>query len=102
MKRARGPTPRAIYAMQLALFNPADIAPTRGEARAVHAAERRKERETRRAAWKLSQWRKAREKQRRSAGRHPAECCGYWYPADSSWTQCHKCKKWLDYTSPAQ
>ena len=86
--------------MQLALFNPADIAPTRGEVRANRAAIRREERKARSAAWRLKQWRKDEERRKRSAGRHPAECCGYWYHADSSWTTCHKCKKWLDYTGP--
>ena len=65
--------------MQLSFFNPADIAPTRGEIRAARAAERRKEREARSAAWRSKQWRKAEEKRKRTAGRHPAECCLYWF-----------------------
>ena len=88
--------------MQLSLFNPAEISPTRGEARAIVAAERRAEKKARGDAWRMKQWRKARDKQKRSAGRHPAECCGYWYPADSRWTTCHSCKKALDYTSQIQ
>ena len=83
--------------MQLALFNPADVAPTRGETRTARAVKRRKERETKSAAWRSKQWRKAEEKRMLTAGRHPAECCGYWYPADSSWTTCHRCKKPLDF-----
>ncbi len=83
--------------MQLALFNPAEISPTRGETRAAVAAERRKAREARSQAWRLKQWRKAEERRKRAAGRRPAECCGYWYPADSSWTTCHRCKRPLNF-----
>lgn len=86
--------------MQGELFNPADVSPTPGERRRARAAEREAEREKRSQTHQLKLWRKSEDLRRRSAGRHPAECCLGWYPADSRWTRCHKCGKLLDYTSP--
>jgi len=81
------------------LFDLAAIAPTKGEARAARAAERRETDQRRKSANAQKRWRKHEEKTRRFRGRVPAECCLNWYPADSTWTHCHTCKKPLVFTT---
>lgn len=80
---------------QLALFEVARVAPSRGEHRAAVAAARRQAAEGRKQANALKRWRREEARQERERAQPAATCCGYWYPAGSGWTHCHKCRKAL-------
>ena len=80
---------------QLALFDVAQIAPTRGERRAARAQARREEAQRRKAHNAAKRWRKDEARRRAEAARPAVTCCLYWYPAGTTWTHCHGCGKRL-------